>query len=599
MNFCTKKGKKRKNCYSGQIYTFDTSSLLDNETIYLNGSYTGSDEKGTLENPYKSINTAMSNLLDSNKTNLFIADGDYTINNHFDINKNINIIGESTTGVKINCNKDYLFAFTNSSSNIYNLTIYNSYSNTEYAVIWTELSNITMCNVVFTNNLVHTPGGIILTEGGTFKLINSSIKNNLIDYVNGTLDEGSSILGGIIYSDDNDLIIINSSFDNNTIKSYSYSGGAIYAKGNLEFINSTVSGLYVYSDYVIQGAFIYYIQSDIEDHFYMINSSLDKSNFSYVSGLILTDSLNSIIKNVNISDNYALYLQGNISVLDLYYTSSIENLNCFNNTYKNVSISFLSKMNFLYRNGYFNISEPLPDRYDLREYNLTTSVKNQNPLGTCWAFATIGALESYLLKNWNETFDLSENTFLIFSISSALVRMPSESISSVRIMSYLLTNFGVFIALSTSRFSRDMIELLSSNKLSYSLTKRPSLFKLTLSSSSSNILRKSIRLTPISLPLIKHFFPSCKSILYNLIRGALFRQTTISPSSSVEIGKKCSITPSILSLCASIEGTNGFTYLTIFLAHLYDIERGNTVVLGKDLRVSNDSGEAPINPYIA
>ncbi len=35
--------------------------------------------------------------------------------------------------------------------------------------------------------------------------------------------------------------------------------------------------------------------------------------------------------------------------------------------------------------------------YDLRTVNKVTSVKNQNPYGTCWAFATFGSLESYLL----------------------------------------------------------------------------------------------------------------------------------------------------------------------------------------------------------
>ena len=35
--------------------------------------------------------------------------------------------------------------------------------------------------------------------------------------------------------------------------------------------------------------------------------------------------------------------------------------------------------------------------YDLRTVNKVTSVKNQNPYGTCWAFATFGSLESYLM----------------------------------------------------------------------------------------------------------------------------------------------------------------------------------------------------------
>ena len=45
--------------------------------------------------------------------------------------------------------------------------------------------------------------------------------------------------------------------------------------------------------------------------------------------------------------------------------------------------------------------------YDLRTTGKVTSVKNQLTSGTCWAFATYGALESYLLPG--ETWDLSEN----------------------------------------------------------------------------------------------------------------------------------------------------------------------------------------------
>ncbi len=39
----------------------------------------------------------------------------------------------------------------------------------------------------------------------------------------------------------------------------------------------------------------------------------------------------------------------------------------------------------------------LPATYDLRTLSRVTSVKNQNPYGTCWAFATLGSVESFLL----------------------------------------------------------------------------------------------------------------------------------------------------------------------------------------------------------
>ncbi|MCK9593715.1 MAG: lectin like domain-containing protein, partial [Methanoregula sp.] len=52
-------------------------------------------------------------------------------------------------------------------------------------------------------------------------------------------------------------------------------------------------------------------------------------------------------------------------------------------------------------------TEAAPSLYDLRTTGKLTSVKNQLTSGTCWAFATYGALESYLLPG--ETWDFSEN----------------------------------------------------------------------------------------------------------------------------------------------------------------------------------------------
>lgn len=49
-----------------------------------------------------------------------------------------------------------------------------------------------------------------------------------------------------------------------------------------------------------------------------------------------------------------------------------------------------------------------PVKYDLRAKGLLTSVKNQNPYGTCWAHATCASLESWLLKSEGASNDFSE-----------------------------------------------------------------------------------------------------------------------------------------------------------------------------------------------
>lgn len=54
-------------------------------------------------------------------------------------------------------------------------------------------------------------------------------------------------------------------------------------------------------------------------------------------------------------------------------------------------------------------SMSFPTSYDLREYDLVTSVKNQGQCGSCWAFAANGAIESNWLRQGYGYYDLSED----------------------------------------------------------------------------------------------------------------------------------------------------------------------------------------------
>jgi C1A family cysteine protease len=57
--------------------------------------------------------------------------------------------------------------------------------------------------------------------------------------------------------------------------------------------------------------------------------------------------------------------------------------------------------------------EALPRSYDLRTQGRVTAVKDQNPYGTCWSFATLGSLESRLLPG--RTWDFSEDNMVLTS----------------------------------------------------------------------------------------------------------------------------------------------------------------------------------------
>ena len=56
-----------------------------------------------------------------------------------------------------------------------------------------------------------------------------------------------------------------------------------------------------------------------------------------------------------------------------------------------------------------NVSETYTSsKFDLRDYNYVTSVKNQDNSNTCWTFATMASIESNLLMNKIGSYDLSE-----------------------------------------------------------------------------------------------------------------------------------------------------------------------------------------------
>lgn len=66
-------------------------------------------------------------------------------------------------------------------------------------------------------------------------------------------------------------------------------------------------------------------------------------------------------------------------------------------TGKTVTNAYLSGDRETYDRLTGSTKDTLPSKYDSREKNIVTSVKNQNPYGSCWAHAAMASIESYMI----------------------------------------------------------------------------------------------------------------------------------------------------------------------------------------------------------
>ena len=55
------------------------------------------------------------------------------------------------------------------------------------------------------------------------------------------------------------------------------------------------------------------------------------------------------------------------------------------------------------------IFSEIPKRFDLRDWNWVSGVKNQGEMNSCWAFSDTGAMESELIRRTGIEYDFSEN----------------------------------------------------------------------------------------------------------------------------------------------------------------------------------------------
>ena len=414
------------NQYNNDLPDVDTSFAeieilcTDENTIFVNRSYSGADENGSQLKPYKSLETAF-NKFNRNAAykNIFLAEGTYSISSVISVSKSLNLIGQNTLNTVIDgLQTNQIFRISNSKTlvNMINLTLANGI-NHEGGAIYISQSSLNLINVYLKNNHAikryenrQGQGGAIFNDKGFVKIFNSTFVKNYID------GKGSKY-GGAIFNNFGELSIFNSTFVNNSITGDWGSGGAIYnLNGFLTVVNSSILNTTITPTYHSLGGAICIWNGR---NTYIINSTIsgNRINGEYVFGSAIANKgvLLEIIDS-NIINNYA---NGNsVKNSTVYNMNGIyryQNSIFSNNGIKNVSSNLLLCLeDQLILSNAFGIDSfgELPSNYDLRDEGLVTSVKNQNG-GTyadnCWAFAMYAALESYLLKYENIAYDLSEN----------------------------------------------------------------------------------------------------------------------------------------------------------------------------------------------
>ena len=406
-------------------------TLSDSNTIYVNSSYNGSEELGTKLNPFKTLYDGI-NAVDSILNNVFIADGVYEIDNTIYIGKSMSIIGESLSVILDGLNNKTLFSVYSASTelSIFNVTFRNGYSDRGGA-IYNDQSTLNLIGDVFENNTAYVNldkvgyAGAIYNNAGFLKLYNTSFINNKLITSSNLQSEG---YGGAIYNKYGEMAIFNSRFYNNSIDlrnitNTTYAaGGAIFTQaGFVTIFNSTLNSNSIYANYSLGGVISIWSSRNV----YILNSTLNDNiisgKYGFASAISNKGTLlhieNSTISNNNINAsstaNSTVYnLNGNLKIIN----SEMEN-NRIKATLSNQLLCLEDQLildDVFDDNDYSNILNELnltvlPSYYDLRDEGLVTSVKNQGSSGACWTFAFLAAMESYLLKYENISYDFSEN----------------------------------------------------------------------------------------------------------------------------------------------------------------------------------------------
>ena len=441
------------------IASEDTDTLASD--IYFDAGVE-KDGDGSWSNPYKNLKIE---YIKENSI-VYLSDGEYKLNELLEKN-NLTIIGSNPSktiiknfGIETSgylCLKN-LTLINCEVSTTGTLKVVNSIFNNPtrgYNAIYssTSSSSTTIDNCTFSNEYRLSQGGAIKLIDGNLTITNSQFNGNYASE------------GGAIYVDKGTLLIRNSQFISNYADKF---GGSICAKNNA---NLTITQTTILNGYSIDdaGGAIYLKNSNLESDYLEItnctstfggaivslSSSLKLNNFvsknnraKYNGGSIYIMYNTFYLEDSTFESNYAqnggaifvdevydFIASGNkfmsneasntggavysvigedyipISVIDSAFENTfINNKALFEpDAYEaNLPELFVGDGNYILVKLNTSYDGNLPSSYDLRTFGQVSPVKNQGSGGNCWAFNTIAALESCILKATGKTYDLSE-----------------------------------------------------------------------------------------------------------------------------------------------------------------------------------------------
>ena len=422
--------------------------ILSAQEIYFNAS-AEVDGDGSKENPYKTLNVQRIGYGNT----LYFANGVYELERTTTINK-ATFIGEDADKTIITQNGREIYV--SNSLTLENLTLSKSSITNNAAVVratnvifeggiskvsdeydasfggaisnfvsgdyhsYAASPELYIDNCTFRNNYA-VYGGAIYIEYGTANINNSIFEYNV-----------ANNFGGAICIDVASTVNIQNSIFRKDVSLTGEAGGIYITKSKLTMdnctmdnclatmgagicdINSTViiNSLTAYNNVAqYDGGAIYKIYGSIS----ISDSKFDK-NGAKNGGAVYVDGASKFLLKDNVFDsNYASLNVGGV------YSLANSGKEFSNNTYINNSAA--SYNDKLITNAYnlhigsgdyemFNYNskynDTLPSRYNLADDGYVTPLADQQTSGNCWAFASIAALESCILKASNITLDLSE-----------------------------------------------------------------------------------------------------------------------------------------------------------------------------------------------